>query len=115
MQRGLRQIDMANLIGLEPSYLSALECGHKPPPSKKRLDYLLANLNLDDAEEKAIIQAAKVSSNKIIIPKKAKMQTLEVCQLFQEVLPRISDLQLEIIKFALQLPYREEEPKMLKK
>ena len=67
---------------------------------------------MDDAEEKALIQAAKALRNKIIIPKKAKTQTLEVCQLFQEVLPTISDMQLEIIKFALQLPCCEEAPKM---
>ena len=107
-QRGLRQNQMANLLGYEQSYLSALEGGHKAPPRKEKLDFLIKKLTLSEADEKKLRVAAKASSKTIKIPNKVKIQTQEMCYMLQEALPRITDAQVQIIRLALELSKREE-------
>lgn len=111
-QRGLRQNQMANLLGFEQSYLSALECGHKAPPKKDKLDHLIQKLELKDPDACELRLAAKASAKTIKIPNKVKVQTQEMCRLLEEVLPEISDKQVQIIKLALELSARKEAPKM---
>lgn len=110
-QRGLRQNQMANLLGFEQSYLSALECGHKAPPKKEKLDHLIQKLALIDVDASELRMAAKASAKTIKIPNKVKIQTQEMCHLLEEALPKISDKQVQIIRLALELS-KQEAPKM---
>lgn len=111
-ERGLRQNQMASLLGVEQSYLSALESGQKPPPRKVKLDYIAQKLELNETQTQDLALAAKISEKTIKIPKTVKLQTQEMCHLFQMVLPQISDKQVQIIRLALELSQCEEAPKM---
>ena len=107
-KRGLRQNQMANLLGLEQSYLSALECGHKPPPKNDKLNYLVNKLNLGEEQANSLRLAANWSARNINIPNTVSMQKLEMFDLLRDVLPKISDKQLQIIKLTLELSQTEE-------
>lgn len=108
IQRGLKQNQMAQQLGVEQSYLSALECGHKPPPKNQYLDHLIQKLGLDVEEAESLRRAAKKSTKTIKIPPNVKKQTQEMCLLLEETLPRISDSQVQVIKLVLEFSQERE-------
>ncbi len=55
----LRQI--ANQVGIEPSYLSKVERGLEPPPGEETIKHIAAALNLDP--DILLAMAGKVSSD----------------------------------------------------
>lgn len=102
-ERKLQQKTMAELIGCEPSYLSALETDAKPPPQKEKLMRLLKKLKLSSEEEVEILLAADRSRRSIRLPLKAQSQVFEVCHALEDQLPNISHMQLELIAIALRI------------
>lgn len=106
-ERQLQQKTMAEMIGCEQSYLSALETDSKVPPQKEKLLQLLKKLNLSAEEEAVLIIAAEKSRRSIRLPLKAQSRLFEVCHQLEDQLPNISDLQLELIGLALRINCNE--------
>lgn len=71
MHRGIRQGDLAVMIGYEQTYISALEIGTKGPPTHEFVDRLIDALSLTLVEEEEIREAARASERKILL--KAEM------------------------------------------
>ena len=51
IKSGLRQKELADLLGYEQSYLSALELGLKGPPNREFAGQLIRVLELDEEEQ----------------------------------------------------------------
>ena len=112
-EKRLQQKAMAEIIGCEPSYLSALETDCKVPPQKNKLIQFFKKLNLSCEEETELLSAAEKSKRVIRLPLKGKSKLFEVCSALEIQLPNISDMQLELIELALRIrPQKLEVPKM---
>jgi len=68
---GLRQKDLAELLGYEQSYLSAVEIGTKGPPTPEFVRKLISVLALNDDEARQMWEAMEASQRKIQIPSNA--------------------------------------------
>lgn len=112
-ERQLQQKTMAEIIGCEQSYLSALETDSKVPPQKEKLLQLLKKLDLSLEDEALLLISAEKSRRSIRLPLKAQSQLFEVCHLLEDQLPTISAIQLELISLALRInPNEMGAPKM---
>lgn len=68
---GLRQKDLAELLGYEQSYVSAIEIGSKGPPTPEFVQRLVTVLALNEAEARQLWEAMDASQRKIQIPSDA--------------------------------------------
>ena len=105
--RQLQQKVKAEIIGCEPSYLSALETDSKVPPQKAKLTHFLKKLRLSPKEEVELFLAAEKSRRTIRLPLKGRSQLFEVCHALEDQLPNLSDMQLELISLALRINPQE--------
>jgi transcriptional regulator with XRE-family HTH domain len=114
--KNLQQKELAEMIGCEPSYLSALETDAKVPPHKENLLQLFKKLNLSVEEQAEFLIAAEKSKRCIKLPLKASKRLFEICHEFEKQLSTIDEDQLLIIGLGLKLSSTEiqemGEPKM---
>lgn len=101
--KNLQQKHLAEIIGCEPSYLSALETDAKVPPQKENLLQFFKKLNLSIEEQKEFLDAAEKSKRSIKLPLKASHRLFEICHEFEKQLSSIDDDQLLIIGLGLKL------------
>lgn len=106
-ERQLQQKTMAEIIGCEQSYLSALETDSKVPPQQEKLLQLVKKLNLSLKDEALLLMAAEKSRRSIRLPLKAQSQVFELCHKLENQLPTISAIQLELIGLALRINPKE--------
>lgn len=67
MSRGIRQAELAELVGYEQSYISALEASLKSPPTDEFVDRLIRALALPDATQTELYEAVEASQRKLDI------------------------------------------------
>ena len=67
MRRRIRQVDLAERMGYEQSYISALEAGLKGPPTPEFVERLVKGLDLPEDEERELRAAAEASQRKLVI------------------------------------------------
>lgn len=72
--RGMRQVELAHLLGYEASYISSLERSQKGPPRKEFIGRLIRGLKLDASEQAALSQALDASRRQISLPAQANEQ-----------------------------------------
>lgn len=101
--RHIAQKDMAEFLGYEQSYISALENGVKGTPKRQFLDQVVKRLNLGEQEKQALFNAANMSRRSIKLPLKASCEIFEICHELEQQLPKITHFQLELITLALRL------------
>ena len=106
-EKQLQQKTMAETIGCEQSYLSALETDAKVPPQGEKLLQLIKKLKLTAEEESALLAAAEQSRRSIRLPLKGQTQLFEICHALEDQLPYISDIQLQMIGLALRFKTNE--------
>lgn len=66
--REMQQTELANLLGIDPSYISSIERGKKGPPSADILQKIKTVLSLNDVESKELDLAVKQSGRVIRLP-----------------------------------------------
>ncbi|PPD55083.1 MAG: hypothetical protein CTY12_01885 [Methylotenera sp.] len=108
-KRNLLQKDMADLIGYEQSYVSALETGAKGIPKIAFLNQVVNKLRLTEDEKRKLFIAAEKSRRSIKLPKRAPCEIFELCHELEQQLPMLSTIQLELITLALRLNHQENE------
>ncbi|MDD4929788.1 MAG: helix-turn-helix transcriptional regulator [Gallionella sp.] len=101
---GLRQKDLAELVGYEQSYVSALELGLKGPPTDEFVTKLIGVLQLSLDEQQTLSEAVAASQRKISIPTEASAEVYWLCHKLQQQLDRLHPVQVELIETALNLP-----------
>lgn len=102
--RGLRQSELADRIGYEQSYVSALELGLKGPPTQEFLDSLVQVLQLSPAELSEVDQTVLASQRKISIPSDADEEVFWLCHSLSQQLGQLHPVQISLIQTALRLP-----------
>jgi len=103
-RRGMRQKELAHLVGYEQSYLSALEIGTKGPPTGEFIDKLTNALNLDEEEQAELDTALAMSDRKFVIPVNASQRLYELCFELRKATDQLLPSQIEMMLKVLQLP-----------
>jgi transcriptional regulator with XRE-family HTH domain len=67
MRHGVRQSELAELIGYDQTYISAVEVGLKGPPTPEFIYKVAEALELSDADRLVLLQAADASQRKLVI------------------------------------------------
>ena len=65
--RNIRQAQLAQMVGYDQTYISALEVGLKGPPTQEFIDRLAEALALEPDEIGELYEAAKASQRKLVI------------------------------------------------
>jgi len=67
-KRKMRQKTVAALIGINRSYICALENGTKPPPSTSVVDSIIKNLALEAHEVSELVESIEISRKTLHLP-----------------------------------------------
>lgn len=95
---GLRQGELASLVGYEQSYISALEVGLKGPPTIELVERLCEVLSLSSEEKQALYEALGASQRKFTIDLDAREDVYWMFRDLREYLPELSEAQVRVIR-----------------
>lgn len=104
MQRGIRQIDLAERLGYEQSYLSALEAGTKGPPAKDFLDRLQDVMCLSEEDARRLRSAALASRRRRTVEADLPEDVFWLVERFWAALPLMTPAQVRVINEVLGMP-----------
>ena len=97
----LRQSEVAELLGYEQTYISALEVGIKGPPPEVFLERAVRVFDLDEAWEKRLREAHVASQRRIVIPADAPESVYLMVNELRQQIDRLHPAQIELIRVAL--------------
>lgn len=103
-QRGLRQFELAEMIGYEKSYLSSLEIGTKGPPTPEFVERLIATLKLEAEEQSRLYAAVQASQRKIVLEPNSPAETYWLLSDLRERIDALHPAQIKMIRDFLRLP-----------
>lgn len=67
INHGFKQVELANLMGYEQTYISAVELDKKGPPNEEFIQRLVDVFSLSDEESKELFRRAKASNRKLLL------------------------------------------------
>lgn len=103
MRYDIRQGDLAELIGYEQSYVSALEVGIKGPPLPAFVDKLIKALELAPAEQERLHAAVAASQRKLVIDVDAPKEVYQLMAELQQRLQTLHPVQIRMIREVLSM------------
>ncbi|MGZ4955355.1 MAG: helix-turn-helix domain-containing protein [Methylobacter sp.] len=95
---GIRQGELAALVGYEQSYISALEVGLKGPPTLEFVERLSEALPLSSDEKQTLYESLDASQRKIIIDLDAREDVYWMLKDLREYLSELSEAQVRVIR-----------------
>jgi transcriptional regulator with XRE-family HTH domain len=103
MRYKVRQSDLADLLGYEQSYISAVESGLRSPPTREFVDALVSKLELPIEDEAKIRRAAKASERKLILDTDTSAEIFWLLAELREALPNLDADRVTLIRNVLHL------------
>ncbi|WP_367394716.1 helix-turn-helix domain-containing protein [Cupriavidus sp. Agwp_2] len=97
LRSGMRQHELANLLGYEQTYISAIELGVKPP-SEEFLGRLQRILSLNDRDSVEMRQAIEKSRRRFVLPTDVPTETYLLCHELWEKIDRLYPAQIRAIR-----------------
>lgn len=94
---GLTQAALAVRVGVDDTYVSAVETGRRTPDGLPFLDVLGHALELDTAQTRELLAAARRSQRSIRLPDGLSTRKHEVFTELADDLPHLSEQDMEII------------------
>ena len=104
MRHGVRQNELAELIGYDQTYVSALEVGLKGPPTPEFVDKVVKVLPLTAAEEHELRLAAQASDRKLVLEPDAHPDVYWMLDALRQRLAGLHPAQARLIRELLNLP-----------
>jgi transcriptional regulator with XRE-family HTH domain len=101
--RKIRQIDAAELLGYEQSYLSALETGSKGVPKKEFIARVEKIYQLNQQEMIELMLAYAQSSRTLVLPRSASIDSYLILNRLKTQIGNLKPLQLQLISTALDI------------
>ncbi len=102
--RGLRQSELATIIGYEQSYVSALELGLKGPPNEEFVQSLSRHLQLGEDEKEELYQVVEASQRRFSIPQDVPAEVFWLCHRLAQQIHHLHPAQISLMETALNLP-----------
>lgn len=110
LRLGVRQGELADLLGYDQSYLSALEIGQKGPPTPEFVERLAKTLELSEEEQRVLLATAEASERKLTISPKADEEVYLLLRDLREKLPLLSAAQVRVMRELLRFHDPEPSP-----
>ena len=110
MRHGVRQVELAERVGYDQTYISALEVGLKGPPTQEFVGRLARAMSLSTAEIQAVEAAVEASQRKYIIDVDAPRDVYSLASNFHTKLPTLTPTQVRLIQGVLDLAEHQSEP-----
>jgi transcriptional regulator with XRE-family HTH domain len=101
---GLKQAEFAQRLGVEQSYVSAVEVGKKGPPGADFMAKLVQAFDLDNAWECRLQEALELSQRRFELPKGTSTEAYRIFNRLRTQLHDLHPAQIELIEYALKLP-----------
>ncbi|MDD5581459.1 MAG: helix-turn-helix transcriptional regulator [Methylobacter sp.] len=101
--RQLQQKQLAVDLGINASYISALEKGRKEPLSKQVLERLITSLELDDEEQATMWKCGEQSKRTLHLPDGMMLAEYELVSQLRQQLGRLSQEQITLMMNVLAL------------
>jgi len=103
LRANLRQTDLAEALGYEQTYISALELGAKGPPPPEFVDRMANALDLRDEVRDELLDALDNSQRSMTLSPDASEMLFEVFNEFRRQLARLHPEQIRLISAVLEL------------
>lgn len=103
LRANLRQADLADLLGYEQTYVSALELGTKGPPPPEFVDRMATALSLSDEVRDQLLDALDNSQRNVTLGVDASEALFEVFNEFRRQLTMLHPEQIRLIGAVLEL------------
>lgn len=103
VRHGLRQVELAKLVGYEQSYISALEVGLKGPPTDEFVERLATAVSLTEEEQNALRVAALASQRKLVIEPDAPADIYWLLSDLRGEIEHLTPAQVRMIREVLAL------------
>ncbi|MGV2873102.1 helix-turn-helix domain-containing protein [Colwellia sp. E150_009] len=101
--RNLQQKDLAELVGINPCYVSVIERGRKGPPSKDVLDKIVKSLNLNQLEKEEFWYNVELSELSFKVPDNVSRSEFELVYKLKKCLGKLSDEQVLIMLTTMKI------------
>lgn len=101
LQHQIRQSELAELLGYEQSYISALEVGIKGPPTEEFVQKLITTLALPPSAQLELKEAVASSSRKLSIPADSPQSHYRMLRALRDQFDNLHPLQVKMIQDAL--------------
>lgn len=103
-QRGLRQFELAEMLGYEKSYISSLEIGTKGPPTQEFVEKLITTLELEAEEQRFLYAAFDASQRKFVLEPDSPAETYWLISELRERIDALHPVQIKMIRDLLRMP-----------
>ena len=103
MRHGIRQTELAEKIGYEQSYISAVEVGKRGPPTPEFVERLIFGLMLSADESAKLRDAAEASQRKLVIADDAPEDIYWMLKALRDNLPKLCARQAKLIHEILRI------------
>jgi transcriptional regulator with XRE-family HTH domain len=101
LRNSQRQSEMAEILGYEQAYLSAVELGTKPP-SQEFLNRLSATY-LNDRDQSEMMQEMQESKRRYVLPVEVPTETYRLCSELWGKIDRLHPAQIKAMRELLKL------------
>lgn len=103
MKRGVRQTELAERMGYEQTYISALEMGKKGPPSEDFVNSLIEALDLTEEECNQLAEAIEASQRKLVLNTEDHQEVYWMIKELRDRLPELTTTQIQLIRQILSI------------
>ncbi|MEX3639192.1 helix-turn-helix domain-containing protein [Paraburkholderia sp. BR14320] len=103
MRHEIRQSELAELLGYEQSYISALEIGAKGPPTPEFIERLVVALDMSQAERAEVRCVAEASQRKLAVNADSPQDVYWMLKELREQVNELHPVQIKMIRDALEL------------
>ncbi|RYE02401.1 MAG: XRE family transcriptional regulator [Sphingobacteriales bacterium] len=114
MARQIRQCDLAEMLGYDQSYVSALEVGLKSPPPKEFVERLINALSLPPEDALRARQEADASQRRLVLDVQMPEDVYRLVHALRGRVTRLQPKQINMICDILEMsdgmPARQPEP-----
>lgn len=104
MRFGIRQSELAALIGYDQTYISALEVGTKGPPPREFVQRLMEAFALSDSEQRELCEAVSASQPRLVIDRDSPQEVFWMVAKLRERLSGLHPAQIRIITDIMEFP-----------
>ena len=103
MRHNIRQMELAEIMGYEQTYISALELDKKGPPTDEFIENFTKKFNLSSIESSRLIEAADASKRKFEIPIEISKDAYWLIKDLRDRLPTLTKAEIDILRKILSL------------
>ncbi len=101
MRHGIRQSELAKIMGYEQGYLSALELDKKGPPTEEFINKLINKFNLTSQETSQLLEVVDASQRKFAFSNEISKDAYWLIRDFRESLPALTKAEIELLRKVL--------------